>query len=97
MSEEKILAGEQATDAGQGEETPSFADRLDRARKIVQLLEQGDVDLETGARLYREASLCLKFCRERLESVRNEIEMLNGEIVQADDFLQAGSGDDGAR
>ena len=71
-----------------------FADRLARARKIVQLLEQGDVDLETGARLYREASECLKFCRERLENVRNEIELLNGEILKADDFLNAGAQDE---
>ena len=74
--------------------TPSFAERLDRARKIVQLLEQGDVDLETGARLYKEASSCLKFCRERLENVRNEIELLNGEILKADDFLNAGAKDE---
>ena len=74
--------------------TPSFAERLDRARKIVQLLEQGDVDLETGARLYKEASECLKFCRERLENVRNEIELLNGAILKADDFLNAGAQDE---
>ncbi len=76
------------------EAAPSFADRLARARKIVQLLEQGDIDLEAGARLYREAGDCLRFCRERLASVRNEIELLNGEILQAEDVLKQADKDE---
>lgn len=71
--------------AAQGEAT--FSEKLNRARKIVQLLEQGDVDLETGAAMYKEACECLAFCREKLANVRNEIEELNGHIIRAEEFL----------
>ena len=66
---------------------PTFAEQLARARQIVQLLEQGDVDLEQGAKLYREACQCLKGCQDKLGRVRNEIELLNGEIMPAEDVL----------
>ncbi len=66
---------------------PTFAEQLARARQIVQMLEQGDVDLEQGAKLYREACQCLKGCQDKLGRVRNEIELLNGEIMPAEDVL----------
>ncbi len=66
---------------------PTFAEQLARARQIVQMLEQGDVDLEQGAKLYREACQCLKGCQDKLGRVRNEIELLNGELMPAEDFL----------
>ncbi len=78
-----------AADTGKdsAEQEATFADRLARARAIVQALEQGTTDLEAGVRLYKEAFECLRFCRERLDAVRNELELLNGEIMPAEDFL----------
>ena len=72
---------------GKAAPEPTFAEQLARARQIVQMLEQGDVDLEQGAKLYREACQCLKGCQDKLGRVRNEIELLNGEIMPAEDFL----------
>ncbi len=67
-------------------EEKTFDQQLMRVKEIVAALEgngAGQVDLETGARLYREASACLAFCRARLESVRNEIENSDtGEIAE---------------
>lgn len=78
-------AGEGNTPADGTEAT--FGSSLEKVRRIVQLLERGDVDLETGARLYREACDALKFCRERLDAVRNEIELLNGTVLSDGEFL----------
>ncbi len=65
----------------------TFSTELARIREIVERLENSEVDLETGARLYREAGEALIFCRERLQSVRNEIEQLSGAVEQDEDFL----------
>ncbi len=65
----------------------TFITELARIREIVERLENSEVDLETGARLYREAGEALTFCRERLQSVRNEIEQLSGAVEQDEDFL----------
>ncbi len=72
-------------------EEKTFDQQLERVKEIVAVLEGSggeQVDLETGARLYKEASACLAFCRERLDKVRNEIENSDtGEIAEdvADD------------
>ncbi len=67
-------------------EEKTFDQQLMRVKEIVAALEGSgaeQVDLETGAKLYREASACLAFCRARLESVRNEIENSDtGEIAE---------------
>lgn len=66
----------------------TFLTHLTRVREIVETLENGQVDLESAAAIYREAVKHLTFCRERLNQVKNEIEHLNGQLEQADDFLQ---------
>ncbi len=76
-------------ETGTREETRTFDSELARVRNIVEMLESNQVDLETGARLYREAGEALRFCRERLVCVRNEIEQLNGVVQTDEDFLAA--------
>ncbi len=78
---EDIMAGKKAK-----AEEKTFDQQLARVKEIVAVLEGSggeQVDLETGARLYKEASACLAFCRERLDTVRNEIENSDtGEIAE---------------
>ncbi len=72
----------------------TFAQQIERVRQIVEALEGNSgasVDLEEGARLYKEASACLAFCRSRLDAVRNEIERADtGEVEEDEAFLSRG-------
>ena len=51
----------------------TFDTRLARLQKIVELLEEGSLQLEEGLALYKEGMDLSKVCREQLERARHEI------------------------
>ncbi len=65
-----------------------FEEKMKRLEEIVSALESPDVSLEEGLALYREGALCSRFCREKLEKARHELQIWqNGEatpVKQAD-------------
>lgn len=70
----------------------SFEAQLLRLQEIVGKLEQHDIPLEEGLALYKEGLGLSADCRQRLESARNEVQILqNGKFtsfsatVDADD------------
>ena len=53
----------------------SFEKKMARLQEIVTALESDDLPLEQGMALYREGMACSRFCRERLEKARHELEL----------------------
>ena len=66
----------------------TFSSQLARLKEIVAQLEQEDLELEKGVRLYREACACVRVCRKVLESEE-------GGLRDAEEFLKDGKGGSG--
>lgn len=78
------------------EKNRKFEEALKRLEEIVAALEAPDLSLEEGMRLYREGSLCSRFCREKLEQAKHQLEIwqndetgLDLEITDSDSGLGA--------
>lgn len=54
---------------------PLFEDKLKRLQEIVAALESPNISLEEGMALYKEGAECSRFCREKLEKARHELEI----------------------
>lgn len=55
---------------------------MKRLGEIVDALESPDISLEEGIALYKEGALCSRFCREKLEKAKHELEIWqDGEAV----------------
>lgn len=78
-----------------GEKSATFDSKLERLKAIVVELEQSNVDLEQGVKLYKEACACVKFCQQKLLTARNELEDENGELKEAEIFLAGLRNDNG--
>lgn len=52
-----------------------FENKMKRLEEIVNALESPDLSLEEGLALYKEGAACSKFCREKLEKARHELEV----------------------
>lgn len=62
-----------------------FEEKMKRLQEIVAALESPDLSLEEGMALYREGAQCSRFCREKLEKARHELEIWqNGEARPLD-------------
>lgn len=57
------------------EDNLTFESALNRLEEIVRLLENPDVTLEQGLKLYKEGALCSRYCKEKLENARHELEI----------------------
>lgn len=57
----------------------SFEARMKRLEEIVKALESPDLPLESGLELYKEGVQCARFCKEKLENARHEIEIWSEE------------------
>ena len=68
-----------------------FEVSMKRLEEIVKALEEPDLPLEEGMRLYREGAACSRFCRQRLEQARHELEVWQADgtssQAQLDDFV----------
>ncbi len=51
----------------------SFETTLARLQEIVSSLEQGNVPLDTGMRLYKEGMNCARQCRQIIQQAKHEI------------------------
>lgn len=72
---------------------PSFESQMKRLEEIVKALESADLSLEEGLALYKEGAVCSRYCREKLENARHEIEKWqDGAAVPlgAVDYLEEG-------
>lgn len=52
-----------------------FEDSMKRLEEIVAALEDPELSLEAGMALYKEGAECSRFCREKLENARHELEL----------------------
>lgn len=73
----------------------TFSSQLARLKEIVAQLEKEDLELEKGVRLYREACVCVRFCRQKLSDARNVLESEEGGLRDAEEFLKDGKGGSG--
>jgi len=53
----------------------SFEDAMKRLEEIVEGMENQDIPLEESLSLYREGAQCARFCRQKLEQARHEVEI----------------------
>lgn len=61
----------------------TFESAMQRLEEIVKLLENPDVTLEEGMSLYKEGAQCSRFCREKLEAARHELEIWRNGSAEA--------------
>lgn len=70
--------------AKKNEKSDQFEEKMKRLEEIVALLEAPDVALEKSMELYREGVLCARFCREKLERAKHELEVWREESGDAE-------------
>lgn len=51
-----------------------FEVKMKRLEEIVDTLQSGEISLERSMELYKEGMLCSRFCREKLENAKHELE-----------------------
>ena len=56
-----------------------FDERLKRLQTIVATLEDDTLELEESVRLYKEGLELSQLCRQQLDAVHNELQLLNAE------------------
>lgn len=67
----------------------SFEAAMKRLEEIVDALENQDIPLEKSMSLYKEGSTCARFCRQKLEHARHELEIWEAgqsESISEDDL-----------
>lgn len=70
----------------EGKEERSFEDSMKRLEEIVDRLENPELSLEEGMSLYKEGALCSRFCREKLEKARHELEIWQNDMAMPADL-----------
>ncbi len=81
-----------------------FERNLERLKKIVAQLEQGDLPLESGVALFKEGLGLAKSCSGQLKKARNEVKVAADGLIQEFEAFRAeeaggrapGEGEDGA-
>ena len=70
----------------------TFETRMHRLQEIVAALEEGNLPLEEGMRLYKEGLILSRACREQLDKARIEVRILaeNGTADPEDTIETAG-------
>lgn len=71
-----------------------FEDVMHRLEEIVAALESPDLSLEDGMKLYQEGSLCARFCSEKLEKARHQLEIWQNDEAAVVDVAYEEFGDD---
>ncbi len=54
-----------------------FEKALNRLQEIVELLEQGNIDIEKSLEYYEEGIKLIKLCSEKLKKIENKISLLS--------------------
>ena len=60
----------------------SFEDAMRELDGIVARMEDGTLSLEQSLAAYRRGAELVKHCQERLDSVRQQVQVLDGEILR---------------
>ncbi|MBC8525514.1 MAG: exodeoxyribonuclease VII small subunit [Candidatus Cloacimonetes bacterium] len=55
----------------------NFEKSLERLHKIVDLLEQGNIDIEKSLEYYEEGIKLIKICSSKLKKIENKITLLS--------------------
>lgn len=63
-------------------EPSSYEDALQELEQLVARIESGQMPLEQLLAGYQRGAALLAFCRERLEAVQNQIQVLEGGALQ---------------
>lgn len=66
-------------------ESRQFEDKMKRLEEIVAALEAPDLSLEECMALYKEGVQCSRFCRDKLEKARHELEIWQNEDGRGED------------
>lgn len=65
-----------------GKMPPTYETALSELESLVQNLESGQVPLDELLAGYQRGAALLAFCRNRLEAVQNQIQVLEGGTLQ---------------
>jgi exodeoxyribonuclease VII small subunit len=72
-----------ATASKHGPAAPaSYEAALQELEQLVARLESGDMPLEQLLTQYQRGAELLKFCRERLEVIENQVKVLDGSTLK---------------
>lgn len=67
---------------------PSFESALEELEAIVARMDDGSLSLEESLKAYRRGAELVKHCQKSLESVRQQVQVLEGDLLKsADDAL----------
>lgn len=65
---------------------PRFEESMKRLEEIVRALENPELPLEEAMSLYKEGAQCSRFCREKLENARHELEIWQNGTAEPTDI-----------
>lgn len=69
-----------------GKEERPFEESMKRLEEIIAALEDPEIPLEEAMRLYKEGAQCSRFCREKLEKARHELEVWQNGMTEPMDI-----------
>jgi exodeoxyribonuclease VII small subunit len=79
---------------GEPADGPSFESALEELEAIVARMDDGSLSLEESLKAYQRGAELVKHCQKSLESVRQQVQVLDGELLKpADDALGTESED----
>jgi exodeoxyribonuclease VII small subunit len=80
ITETKPASGE--IDAAADPAALSFEDAMRELDAIVEQMEDGTLSLEQSLAAYQRGAELVKSCQAKLESVRQQVQVLDGEILK---------------
>jgi exodeoxyribonuclease VII small subunit len=66
------------TAAAEPNEPATYEDALAELERLVQAMEGGQLPLDRLLESYRRGAVLLAFCRERLQTVEDQVKVLEG-------------------
>jgi exodeoxyribonuclease VII small subunit len=60
----------------------SYEDALGELERIVQAMESGQLSLDDTLAAYKRGNLLLQFCRNKLQAVEQQVQVLDGEALR---------------
>jgi exodeoxyribonuclease VII small subunit len=60
----------------------SYEAALDELEQLVARLESGDMPLEQLLSGYQRGAELLKFCRDKLEAIEDQVKVLDGDVMK---------------
>jgi exodeoxyribonuclease VII small subunit len=73
---------------------PSFEAALEELESIVARMDDGSLSLEESLKAYQRGAELVKLCQKSLERVRQQVQVLEGDLLKPlDDALAVDDGD----